>query len=104
MNNFFKFINLFESLLKYISLKALGEVEVKKAFPEATIVRPAKIFGPEDQFLNRLAGNLVELYPVINPFTTKSSFFAAGRGYEFLIEHGKAKVYPVHVSVHVTIF
>jgi hypothetical protein len=32
--------------------KAQGELEVKREFPDATIVRPGKMFGDEDRLLN----------------------------------------------------
>ena len=35
--------------------KAEGEAAVRTAFPEATILRPSLIFGPEDTFFNRFA-------------------------------------------------
>ena len=36
--------------------KALGEQAVLEEFPEAIIVRPSIVFGPEDEFYNRFAG------------------------------------------------
>jgi uncharacterized protein YbjT (DUF2867 family) len=36
----------------YIRSRGEGELEVKSAFPAATIVRPAVMFGPDDAFLN----------------------------------------------------
>ncbi len=44
--------------------KAAGEVGVRAAFPNATIIRPSIIFGPEDQFLNRFA-EIIRAAPVI---------------------------------------
>lgn len=44
--------------------KAAGETAVKAAFPQATIVRPSILFGPEDQFLNRFA-QLISRLPVV---------------------------------------
>jgi NADH dehydrogenase len=48
----------------YARSKALGEAEVKAAFPTATILRPSLVFGPEDDFFNRFAG-LARLSPVL---------------------------------------
>jgi uncharacterized protein YbjT (DUF2867 family) len=36
----------------YIRSRGEGELAVKSAFPQATIVRPAVMFGPDDGFLN----------------------------------------------------
>ncbi len=44
-----------DSSSNYARTKALGEASVLKYFPEATILRPSIIFGPEDQFFNRFA-------------------------------------------------
>jgi NADH dehydrogenase len=40
----------------YGRTKGEGEAAVRRAFPEATIVRPSLVFGPEDQLTNRFAG------------------------------------------------
>ena len=40
----------------YAQTKAAGENEVKAAFPEAVIMRPSVLFGPEDDFFNLFAG------------------------------------------------
>ena len=44
-----------ESEAEYGSTKGRGEEAVRKAFPQATIVRPSLVFGPEDQLTNRFA-------------------------------------------------
>jgi NADH dehydrogenase len=39
----------------YSRSKAAGEAAVRAAFPEAVILRPSVVFGPEDDFFNRFA-------------------------------------------------
>ena len=39
----------------YARTKAAGEAAVRQALPEAVIVRPSVVFGPEDDFFNRFA-------------------------------------------------
>lgn len=53
----------------YARTKGEGEEQVRAAFPEATIVRPSIMFGPEDAFLNRFAGIIARapVVPVIRP-------------------------------------
>jgi len=48
--------------------KAAGERAVKEEFPEATIVRPATVFGPEDRFLNWIADTTEKFgaFPLLN--------------------------------------
>src|SRR5712672_2579924 len=48
----------------YARSKAAGEQAVRDAFPTATILRPAIVFGPEDQFFNRFAA-LAMVSPVL---------------------------------------
>jgi uncharacterized protein YbjT (DUF2867 family) len=48
----------------YAKSKALGEQGVLAGFPEATIVRPSIVFGPEDQFFNRFAA-MARISPVL---------------------------------------
>jgi NADH dehydrogenase len=44
------------SVSNYGRTKGEGEAAVRKAFPDATIVRPSLVFGPEDNLTNRFAG------------------------------------------------
>jgi uncharacterized protein YbjT (DUF2867 family) len=64
----------------YISARGEGEAAVRRAFPDATIVRPAVMFGPDDAFLTTLA-RLVRTLPVHPMF---------GRG--------RTRLQPVHVE------
>jgi uncharacterized protein YbjT (DUF2867 family) len=44
--------------------KAAGEAAVRAAFPEATIIRPSLVFGPDDHFFNGFA-TLARRLPVL---------------------------------------
>ena len=48
----------------YARTKLLGEKAVLGAFPEATILRPSVIFGPEDNFFNQFAA-MASLAPAL---------------------------------------
>src|SRR5690606_18632154 len=48
----------------YARSKAAGEAAVRAAVPEAVIVRPSVVFGPDDQFTNRFAA-LAQVSPVL---------------------------------------
>jgi NADH dehydrogenase len=49
---------------EYARTKAAGESAVVAALPNATIIRPSLVFGPEDQFINRFAA-LAKAAPVM---------------------------------------
>ena len=51
----------------YIASKGRGEAVTLDAFPDATILRPSVVFGPEDDFFNRF-GALSRFLPVIPLF------------------------------------
>jgi NADH dehydrogenase len=50
-----------------VRARAAGERLVREAFPAATILRPGVMFGPDDTFLNRLAG-LARILPALPLF------------------------------------
>ena len=62
-----------ESPSLYARSKAQGEEEIRRIFPEATILRPSIVFGPEDSFFNRFAAiaKLSPVLPLINRGNTK---------------------------------
>jgi len=64
----------------YARAKAAGEKAVLSATPEASILRPSVVFGPEDQFTNRFAA-LARMSPVLP-----------------LIGGGLTKLQPVYVG------
>jgi uncharacterized protein YbjT (DUF2867 family) len=64
----------------YVRARATGERLVREAFHGATILRPSVMFGPEDAFLNTLAG-LARVMPAIPLFGS-----------------GEVKLQPVYVN------
>ena len=56
-----------DSPSRYASSKAQGEQAVRRAFPDATIMRPSIVFGPEDSFFNRFAA-MASYSPVLPLF------------------------------------
>lgn len=65
---------------QYALTKVDGERLVREAFPEATVLKPSIVFGPEDNFFNRFAA-LARISPVIP-----------------LIGGGKTRFQPVYVG------
>ena len=57
----------------YARSKAEGEAAVRDAFPTATILRPSIVFGPEDQFFNRLAA-MATISPVLPVIGSETRF------------------------------
>lgn len=51
----------------YARTKAAGEAAVLAAFPNATVLRPSVLFGPDDKFVNMFAG-LIAMLPVLPVF------------------------------------
>jgi uncharacterized protein YbjT (DUF2867 family) len=64
----------------YARSKAAGEAAVLEAIPNATILRPSVVFGPEDDFFNRF-GAMTRYLPALP-----------------LIGGGKTKLQPVYVG------
>jgi uncharacterized protein YbjT (DUF2867 family) len=64
----------------YIRSRGQGEQAVRSAFPEATLIRPSVMFGPDDAFLTTILGLLRRLpvYPMFG--------------------HGATRLQPVHVE------
>lgn len=84
-----------DSASKYARSKAAGEEAVRKAFPEASIVRPSVIFGPQDGFFNLFA-SLARFSPVLPVFGCPSPHFRNGK--LDLYGDGGVKLQPVYVG------
>jgi NADH dehydrogenase len=65
---------------KYARSKAAGEAAIRAFFPEAVILRPGVIFGPEDRFLNLFASlaRFTPILPLIGGGRTKFQPVYAG--------------------------
>jgi len=57
----------------YARTKAEGEAQIKAAFPNAVILRPSLVFGPEDRFFNRFAA--LAKYTLVLPIVGASTKF-----------------------------
>ncbi len=71
-----------ESASRYGRSKGNGEIAVREAFANATILRPSIVFGREDNFLNRFAG-MIAVAPIVPVLRTGTKFqpvFAADVG------------------------
>lgn len=53
-----------DGVAKYARTKAEGEAAVREVFPDATIIRPSIVFGPEDDFFNRF-GQMSAISPAL---------------------------------------
>lgn len=51
----------------YVASKGRAEEAVRSAFPDAIVIRPSVVFGPEDEFFNRFA-ELSRIMPVLPMF------------------------------------
>jgi NADH dehydrogenase len=62
----------------YARTKGEGEARVRAIFPEAVILRPSLVFGPEDDFFNRFAalGRLAPVMPLIGGKTRMQPVYA----------------------------
>lgn len=69
---------------EYARTKLLGEKAVRASFPEAAIVRPSVMFGPEDNFFNQFARMAV--FNPMGPLTLP------------LIGGGRTRFQPVYVG------
>jgi NADH dehydrogenase len=69
-----------ESEAVYARTKGEGEAAVREIFPNATIIRPSIVFGPEDSFFNKFA-DMARTFPVLP-----------------LVGGGKTKFQPVYVE------
>ncbi len=86
-----------ESDSLYARTKAAGEAAVREHFPEAVIVRPSILFGPEDDFFNRFAAmaRVAPALPLIGGGHTKfQPVYAADVGEAIVnaIETGKRAI------------
>lgn len=69
-----------DSQSEWARTKYAGEQAVREAYPWATVVRPAQLFGPEDRLLNWFA-NVAGRFPVVP-----------------LVDGGHALTQPVHMA------
>jgi NADH dehydrogenase len=90
------------SVSDYARTKAAGEEAVRAAFPDATILRPSVVFGPEDKFFNLFAAiaGLTPALPVFGcPLVPKVTVSGDGAPLRIdLYGAGGTRFQPVYVG------
>lgn len=91
-----------ESQSEYGRTKAAGEAAIREVFPEAVIIRPSVIFGPEDGFFNLFAGvsRFTPALPLFGcPVIPKLTWFSdKGALHCDIYGDGGTKFQPVYVG------
>jgi NADH dehydrogenase len=69
-----------DSQSAYARSKAEGEIALRTGFPQATLIKPSLVFGPDDQFFNKFAGlaRMLPALPLIGGGHTKFQPVFAG--------------------------
>lgn len=80
----------------YAQTKAFGEAAVRQHLPDAIIMRPSIVFGPEDQFFNRFAAmaRFMPVLPLIGGGETKFQPVFAGDVAEAIARACEGKAAP----------
>lgn len=80
---------------RYAWSKAVGEIAVREAFPDAVILRPSVVFGPHDNFFNLFA-SLARLSPVLPVFGCPLPSFK--NGVADIYGDGGVKFQPIYAG------
>ena len=80
---------------RYAKTKAAGEAAVKKAYPDAVILRPSVVFGPQDGFFCRFA-EMSQFSPFLPVFGCSMPRFRDGK--LDLYGSGGTRFQPVYVG------
>jgi NADH dehydrogenase len=80
---------------RYAWSKGAGEAAVQEAFPEAAVLRPSVVFGPQDDFFNQFAA-MAQMLPALPVFGCPTPWFH--KGHFDLYGNGGTRFQPVYVG------